>query len=429
MEAETARVRDVTVGTADIESWQPGDKIDFGIPGTRGLVLAGFPNAVAYQNSNLVVVGTAQGDMWATRVTADGRVDEAFGEKGNRLIAFPEGKPGFGPADYDTGFGLAVTRDSILVAGAAQGWSSVTEARWGVARLDRDGELDPAFGDDGLKVIDWTVMSRAFSIEQDASGAIYVAGNIENSRSRDIAVVRLFENGEIDSSFSFTGEGPGAVLDNGDDEVGLSLVVESDKILVAGASDFGVVGLTTDGPYDADFGAEGWSNATDGFVFAMDRRSDGKLLLVGTVPESADEDADNKLVIVQLNADGSLDENFASGGVVFIAPDFASYSFPEESEFWGLSDGVSLVTGLAQLPGGDLLISAHNSLVPVLLRVHSDGTLDTNFGQGGVVAFQFHTPIRFFAETSARLASDGEKAWIVESTQVGSHGVLLEVDL
>lgn len=89
------------------------------------------------------------------------------------------------------------------------------------------------------------------------------------------------------------------------------------------------------------------------------------------------------------------------------------------------------MNGLAQLPGGDLLISAHNLSVPVLVRVHSDGTLDTNFGQGGVVAFQFRTsiPSRAFAETSARLASDGDKAGIVESTQVGSHGVLLEVDL
>ena len=77
----------------------------------KGLVLEGLPNAVAYQDSNLVVVGTAQGDMWATRVTAEGRVDETFGEKGSRLIAFPEGAPDLGLANYDIGFGLAVTRD------------------------------------------------------------------------------------------------------------------------------------------------------------------------------------------------------------------------------------------------------------------------------------------------------------------------------
>ena len=134
-----------------------------------------------------------------------------------------------------------------------QGWGSVLGARWGVARLDGDGALDPAFADDGLKVIDWTVTSRALRIEQDASGAIYVAGDIENSRSWDIAVARLFENGEIDGSFSFTGEGPGAVLDNGGEEVGLSLVWISETTALHIAT-FAVLGA-------------GWGSAASGADF------------------------------------------------------------------------------------------------------------------------------------------------------------------
>src|SRR5690606_12232058 len=147
--------------------------------------------------------------------------------------------------------------------GAATGWNGLSDTRWGVAKMSPDGELDSAFADEGLKFIDWTIGSRAHRVRVTADEKIYVAGTIENN-STDIAVLRLESNGDVDNTFTLTGEGAGAVVSDNNNEHGTSLSVGEDNILLAGGPDFGVAGLTLEGPYDAAFGTDGWSKPTEG---------------------------------------------------------------------------------------------------------------------------------------------------------------------
>src|SRR5690606_23212240 len=155
----------------------------------------------------LLVAGVFESDFWIARYDQAGEPDPSFGTEGESLIAFPEGPPVLDdPSDYDSAFGLEQHGSSIYVAGMAQGWMGITELRWGVAKLTEDGELDTSFADEGTKVIDWTIASRAFHVDATAEDQLLVTGTIENATT-DIAIVRMDLDGTVDEGFSLTGSG------------------------------------------------------------------------------------------------------------------------------------------------------------------------------------------------------------------------------
>src|SRR4029077_398480 len=127
------------------------------------------------------------------------------------------------------------------------------------------------------------------------------------------------------------------------------------------------------GKLDPTFGVGGvFTNSAGilGTVVAL--QSNGKIVVGGQIsPEAA---------VVRLNANGTLDSTFGSGGTV-------SISFP------GDDFGGAQVIGLAIQSDGKIVTAISNfeqGFAPlfILARLNVNGSLDTTFGSGGFVETQ-----------------------------------------
>jgi len=179
-------------------------------------------------------------------------------------------------------------------------------------------------------------------------------------------VIRLKTDGTLDTDFGNLGKVSS--------DWGSSLSLQADgRILVAGFNadhDFGVIRLNTDGNLDTSFG-EGGKAGVDfdggGLARVVVVQTDGKILVAGS--------GDNDFGVIRLNADGSLDSGFGDLGKVII----------------DIAGGEDQVDSLVVQPDGKILVSG-SSYNPAtggwdfsVMRLNTDGSLDTGFGDLGKV--------------------------------------------
>src|SRR5213080_369218 len=140
--------------------------------------------------------------------------------------------------------------------------------------------------------------------------------------------------------------------------------------------------LAVDGDLDPTFGTEGkvltdFDHSTD-IADAVAIQADGKLVVVGTTYQDNDF-SDEDFAVARYNPDGTLDETFGVGGKVQTDfPDLAAVA----SSVVIQPDGKIVVAGGA-FPlftfAGDFKV----------VRYNSNGSLDTSFGDGGIVTTTF----------------------------------------
>ncbi len=132
---------------------------------------------------------------------------------------------------------------------------------------------------------------------------------------------------------------------------------------------FAVARYTPTGPLDTTFGNNGSAvhapapgNAQ---AWAAALQPDGKIVLAGY-----SRNGSTRFALMRLNADGSVDNGFASGGAVTAigAGDAAAYAIALQA------DGRILAGGYSMLSGRKVFTVA---------RYNADGTLDTTYGGGG----------------------------------------------
>ncbi len=169
-------------------------------------------------------------------------------------------------------------------------------------------------------------------------------------------------------------------------EWGRAVAIQPDgKIVVMGVSYDGkkhqilVVRFNSDGTKDNTFGKGGvftYGEKTKGnnYGSGVALQPDGKIVVVG----DSYYDKSREVLVLRCNSDGSLDNNFAKGGV-------ATYK-SQTKENKDLSFGVKLQSDARIVVVG----STHNgkNYEPMILRYNSDGSLDSSFGKGGVVTYK-----------------------------------------
>ncbi len=163
------------------------------------------------------------------------------------------------------------------------------------------------------------------------------------------------------------------------DDFASAVKIQSDgKILVAGFSqlptgDFELVRYNSDGTPDATFGSDGLIIADAGSNYdecrAMELQDDGKIVLAGNWFNGTDYD----VVVMRLNADGSLDNSFDVDGMVKIPV-----------------GGRSEIAYAAVVQADGRIVISGESYVAdesdfFLARVHTDGSLDLAFDSDGIV--------------------------------------------
>jgi uncharacterized delta-60 repeat protein len=141
---------------------------------------------------------------------------------------------------------------------------------------------------------------------------------------------------------------------------------------------------------------------------ALALQSDGKIVVAGR--------AGDQFALARYNSDGTLDQNFDSGGLI-------SASFEP-----GNANTISLASSLAIQPDGKIVVGGdsfnRNPAAPdyvldsnvALARYNSDGTLDGTFGAGGFVVSSFGNFDRTDAIT---IQSDGKIIVAGDSNSTG----------
>jgi uncharacterized delta-60 repeat protein len=280
------------------------------------------------------------------RFRADGRPDNSFGGDGAVLTRFGD--------DSTQAKALAVQPDGkLVIAGSTSRKGHYDDARFALARYDRDGSLDASFGDGGLlrAELGGDVRGGADGIALLDGGRVVVAGQAHVRSSQfligppfpapDLALARFTPGGRLDTAF---GGGDGISLDDvppgdavGVSDVGGVAAGPDGSVYVAGMARIAVrqvlpdpsggqierivsgiepllARYTPSGERDAAFGTDGRvafgftpESALDVDLFtSVAVQADGKAVAVGG------SNADSALA--RFDPDFSLDESF--GGYV-----------------------------------------------------------------------------------------------------------------
>jgi uncharacterized delta-60 repeat protein len=183
----------------------------------------------------------------------------------------------------------------------------------------------------------------------------------------------LAAGGELDPSFGRDGR---VTTRFSADASGSAVAIQTDgKIVAAGGAGagFALARYDTDGSLDTTFGTNGkvTTGFSDGaFTTAVAVQSDGKIVAAGGAGGFA---------LARYDTDGSLDTTFGTGGTVTTS----------------LTSGDNQANGVAIQADGRIVAAGFATPGSpwrhwfALARYRSDGTLDTSFGDGGIVLTRF----------------------------------------
>jgi len=312
----------------------------------------------------------------------EGSLDQSFGTSGKTATNF-----GLNDA---LAHALAIQADGkIVVAGETYTNSTVLED-FAIARYHANGTLDATFGTNGQVVTDMQQNSDAVNaIAIQTDGKIVVAGYAHSGSNYDFAIARYLGNGTLDNTFGNNGK---VIKNFGSTDFGLALaLLPGGNILVAGRayngsnSDFALVQLNSNGTFDNNFGTGGALKADlfneNESANAIALQPDGKIVAVG------DRYANNVSIFAaaRFNVDGSLDASFGNGGkistVIGTESDVA-YAVVFQS------DGKIVAAGQSNLsPGSRFALVRYLSNGSLDNTFSGDGKLTTSISGGGDYAF------------------------------------------
>jgi uncharacterized delta-60 repeat protein len=321
------------------------------------------------------------------RLLTAGFLDTTFG--GTGMV--------FTPVSSPWGWGLYVnlvaaqSDDKVIAVGSFSKNFGNPGGQIEVARYNVDGSLDSTFGRGGIAtiVIKQSLNSDAYAVVIQSDGKIVVAGDNETGNNKslydDYLVARLNANGTLDTSF---GGGSGYVTTrlapaSGWARVTTMALQPNGQVVVAGLVSIGggspyetaLVRYNANGSLDTNFGNKGEviysgmvvgspSTSCTGSDLAID--SSGRIDLGGLVPVGSSQQPG----VVRYLANGTLDPNFGSSGVAYLASPMTG-----EKSLALQSTGKIVVCGNGSNGSGDF---------GAIERLNTDGSLDTSFGTSGV---------------------------------------------
>lgn len=457
--------------------------LSFGIDGT---VLTGFEGtassfprgmSVVQPDGKFVVVGQAMnanqsdGAFAVARFNPDGSLDASFGVGGRVTTAVGNGNA--------TAAAVAVRPDGrILVVGSTFVSGNFTD--FALVQYNSNGTLDPTFGIDGRKTVDYGYLTGGntsdfvggLALQPDGKfivvGATYTS--YLSAQQEDFAVMRFEANGALDTTF---GTGGKAKFDlRGSSEFAYKVVVRDDgRIVVAGdaragggfSEDFALIGLTASGALDPGFGVGGKVITDFGANIRESARTlallpSGKLVAAGLRSGNDQYASGSDFAMAQYNANGTLDTNFGSGGlvttnfgtslefaqgIVVLADErivlvgrggndsaIARYesngsldlSFDTDGQLLLNIGGTDEAVAVATQLDGKTIVAARSDNSFAAARLDASGSLDPTFGSAGKTFASFEIPIKASGSAIA-IQSDGKIVSAGTSEAAGQTGI------
>lgn len=239
----------------------------------------------------------------------------------------------------------------------------------------QNGSLDLSFGNGGSMTTSIINKDYANSVALQSDGKIVVGGHISLGFNSDFALVRYTINGTLDTTFGNNGI---VITDIDSTDFGKSVAIQTDgKIIMAGVNNnekFILIRYNTDGTVDTTFGISGKviTNITGTNSFSsmsMLIQIDGKIVIASTI-DSVNND---NFILIRYNSNGTFDNTFGIGGIQ--TTDIGSL-YESALSVAIQTDGKIVVCGKTQIGGYyDFAI----------LRYNSNGILDNSFGLGGII--------------------------------------------
>jgi uncharacterized delta-60 repeat protein len=246
-----------------------------------------------------------------------------------------------------------------------------------LASVVQAGTLDPTFGTGGVVTTNVysTDIGRKVFVQPDGKILVVGVGYIPNNNppfSFDMPLAaRYNSDGTLDATFGTDG----TYKDPTSMTFAAALLQPDGKIIVVGSphaqffgyDNFAAIRLNADGTRDSGFGTGGrvvfdFGGAADTAVGAV-LLPDGKLLITGySVGNST---TSGTIDFVKYNTDGTLDSSFGSGGSLFY--------------FRGTVNTTPFVRNLVLLPDGRIVVLGSDFAA----RFNADGSVDTSFGVSG----------------------------------------------
>ncbi|MGH8905562.1 MAG: hypothetical protein ACRD0K_03375 [Egibacteraceae bacterium] len=224
-----------------------------------------------------------------------------------------------------------------------------------LARIGADGALDETFGEDGVASVNVAVGGEtaelASGLAVQSSGEVVIGGPVEHdpeatgddARDLDIAISRFDDTGMLDPTFGTDGT---------------TLFDLSTGVLVPPPA-----GSTADPSFVGDL------------MWGVTVLPDDSLIVVAAKRAEGDDRTDRDFALLKLTADGALDPDFGTDGMVIIDIDGGNES-PRQAIVQ--PDGMILMAGYTR--------DAESVVKPVLVRLADDGTLDETFGEAGIAS-------------------------------------------
>lgn len=258
-----------------------------------------------------------------------------------------------------------------------------------VIRLLPNGSLDTSFGINGVFSFLTTTETYGFESYPLSNGKIIVAGlAAETFGYYDILLLRINPDGTLDTSFGTNGSTVANFSIR--DDFAYAMTVQNDgKIVVAGTitdtlnyyNNPSIVRFRADGMLDTTFGNNGVVTVSgvdiDNELTSIVVQNDGKIVAAGHYSDVFDGSMDFDVLLIRVDANGTLDATFGNNGVVKTAIN------------GGIDDsfGIALDNNQNIFVAGFTTLPFTLTLDMVLLKYTPNGNLDPNFGTAGIVTF------------------------------------------
>lgn len=332
----------------------------------------------------------------------NGELDLTFGDGG--IVIYP--------VSTLESFQDVVMQDDqkIIALGMSFNGSFVSTAH--VMRFNPDGSLDETFGNAGIFTYNLNFEANLYTCVIDGDGKIIVAGSTTDYNDYRILIMRLNTDGTLDSSFGDAG----VVVENVSPAVGYfenfayGLALDAnDNILVSGSSYNEnyilrpvVLRFTETGDLDTTFGENGVASGPAGegasSFQAVLVQPDGKIIAAGYYGYTVFWTV---LMVARFNEDGTPDTTFSEDGNIQ-----DSYGGVDDKAFSAAltNDGAILIAGMS--------ISNTTDYSGLVMKITSDGELDTTFGDNGAAladigAFDFADDLSVLNDGSIVVAGSG----------------------
>jgi uncharacterized delta-60 repeat protein len=272
--------------------------------------------ALAVQpDGRILVAGSSSNganlDFAVVRYTEDGALDPSFNLDGT--VTTMVGR------EDDEIAAIAVQDDGYIVAA---GYSVTESGRdFALARYTPDGLPDHSFGLGGIVVTEYgSLDDELTSLAVDSEGRLVVAGYTTGTSGRAVIIARYLPGGNLDAAFGDQGV---SLIGVGADALARSLAVDDQgRIVVAGSylyqerTELMVLRLTAEGELDNSFGEEGLAAALASDVpadgFGVDLLDNGAILVAGAVGAPGALDT----ALFRYTAEGQPDRAFGDNGIL-----------------------------------------------------------------------------------------------------------------